>query len=353
MPSLPWFDAHLDLAYLAACGRDMSRPTRDVAIPHPPCAVTLASLSSLDACLGTIFVVPNGKTQAVAYDPADPSSAARAGRRQMEIYAQWRAEGKIGGWTVESGPESKRPSLGILMEGADPILSPDELPWWRDGGLVAIGLSWTSHSRYAGGNDEARGLTQEGRDLVAAMDAMGLVHDVSHLSDRSFDELCMKSDATIMASHSNCRALLHDGRPDRDGVPAFQRHLSDAQIREIARRGGVIGVNLYSPFLDSTTSAERPSADLSRAVDHIQHVCDVTGSTRCVGLGSDMDGGFSAAQLPRGIHSHADLHRLAEELASRRWSPEDVARFTWGNWAAFWQRVRASSSQGTRSSRAE
>jgi membrane dipeptidase len=255
----------------------------------------------------------------------------------MEMYQQWKRDGKVGAWTEDlRAAATGRPAVGILMEGADPIQSPDELGWWVEGGLVAIGLSWVSHSRYAGGNDEARGLTAAGRELVTAIDEAGLVHDVSHLSDRSFDELCMHSDGRIMASHSNCRALLHDGRPDRQGVPAFQRHLSDAQTREIARRGGVIGINLYSAFLDSTTTSERPSADLSRIADHIQHICDVTGSAGHVGLGSDMDGGFSAAQLPRGIRTHADLHQIADELASRGWSPADIERFAWGNWARFW-----------------
>jgi membrane dipeptidase len=133
-----------------------------------------------------------------------------------------------------------------------------------------------------------------------------------------------------MASHSNCRALV-----DSPGQPPNQRHLTDAMIRAIAARGGVIGLNLYSPFLIRGGSRER-RATVAEAVDHVEHVCAVVGNRACVGLGSDMDGGFSASKLPEGLDLPRDLTKLAEELNRRGWSDADIEGFAWGNWARFW-----------------
>jgi membrane dipeptidase len=134
----------------------------------------------------------------------------------------------------------------------------------------------------------------------------------------------------IIASHSNCRDVVRTAEPR-----AVQRHLTDRAIRQICTRGGVIGLNLYSPFLAKGGMRDR-RATIAEAVDHVEHICQIAGHRRCVGLGSDMDGGFSAEKLPDGINGPADLPRLAEELRGRGWSDGDIHGFAWGNWAAFW-----------------
>ena len=218
------------------------------------------------------------------------------------------------------------------MECADPILDPDDLPNWVEGGVIAIGMAWWHESRYAGGNgSDNAGLTDLGRALVPAMDEQNVVHDASHLSQRSLDELFELTDAPVIASHSNCRALL----PGEN-----HRHLSDASIKEIARRGGVVGINLVRNFLDPTLAASKKpikgDATIAQVCDHIEHVCEVVGDRRHVGLGSDMDGGITADDLPKGIDSPSDLTKITDALAERGWSDEDVRAFAWDNWACFW-----------------
>lgn len=338
--ALCFFDAHLDLAYLAVNGRDMMAQLHDCGGPHLPAACTFPALAAggVRACLGTIFTEAGG-TCAAGYIAGDPESAHAAGARQMDVYHAWGRDRLIGlcGVQVQGGADAAGEDalrMGILVECADPIRSPDELAWWRDRGVVAVGLAWARGSRYAAGNAEPScssdfGLTDLGRAMVREMDALGIVHDLSHLSQRATDELLELTDTTIVATHSNCRTLL-DGQS--------QRHLSDETIREIARRGGVIGANLFAPFVRSDLGdGERPS--IADAVRHIEHICEVMGHRRGVGLGSDLDGGFSAERLPVGIDSPADFPKITQSLAARGWSPGETDAFAWGNWTSFWRKA--------------
>jgi membrane dipeptidase len=242
---------------------------------------------------------------------------------------------------LAQAPKQAPVHLGVLIEGADCVRSPDELAWWAERGVVAIGLSWARDSRYAAGNatpaEEDRGLTDLGRALVPTMDDFGLVHDLSHLSDKATDELLELTARPVMASHSNSRGVFSGpGASD-------QRHLRDRTIREIARRGGVIGLNLYKKFLreppEGGWSAEIPAgvhqASIENAVRHIEHVCEVVGHRRAVGLGSDMDGGFGAQDMCEEIERPAHLERLAEALRGRGWSDSDITGFAHENWCRF------------------
>ncbi len=362
-----WFDAHLDLAYLAVNGRDMFAPLDRDAQPHPPAAVTLASLEegSVALALATIFTEPGG-TGPEGYPVGDGERAYRVGRAQLEVYLTWRDMKRVsldlrrhlyrepdtgeirGGMGVaEPKPHSARSiadrlprepalHLGILIENADPIRAPDELAWWQERGVCAIGMAWAKSSRYAGGNSTRDGLSDQGRALVKEMDRLRLVHDGSHLSDRAFDELCGLSAAPIIASHSNVRALLGD--------PENQRHLSDHQIREIARRGGVIGLNLFSKFLrngQGLAPGSESRATIEQTLAHVEHICQLTGGREHVGLGSDMDGGFSAAKLPEGIDRPAQTDLLLKALAAAGWTNNELFSFACGNWIRFWSSVAA------------
>lgn len=324
--------------------------------PHPPASVTLASLreGGIAACLGTVFTEARTAGTSAAYPDVeyvvgDVEGARAAGVRQMAWYEEAARRGLIelwgggararpGGMVAPPGAEATRLRVGILVEGADVIHGPADLAWWVQRGVVAVGLTWARGSRYADGNAaefrrSPRGLTDLGREMVRAMDALDVVHDVSHLSHRAMDELLSMTDRAVMASHSNCQALL--GGED-------ERHLRDEHILEIASRNrggergacGVIGLNLYAGFVrEGIREGERPTVE--EAIRHVEHVCEVVGHRRAVGLGSDLDGGFSAARLPDGIDAPRDFVRLAEGLRNRGWSDEEVAGFAWGNWASF------------------
>lgn len=337
-----FFDAHLDLACLAENGRDMAAPLESCGGPWPPAAVTFPSLKrgTVRAFLGTIFTEADGD-DAVAYPAGDAEAAHRAGLRQLARYQRWHESGLIRLHTLQNPvsipdcPDAPIPGCLLLMECADPIRTPDEVHWWAAQGVVAVGLAWARGSRYASGNGEpscssGHGLTDAGRELVRELDTAGLVHDVSHLSDRAFDELVDLAEGDIIASHSNCRSLL-----TLEGKAPSQRHLTEDQIIQVLKRGGIIGLNLYAPFIKpGLAEGERPV--IADAIAHIEHICDIAGHRRSVGLGSDLDGGFSAARLPAGIDKPADFLRLAEGLAKHNWSDDDIAGFAWGNWARFW-----------------
>lgn len=348
-----WFDGHLDLAYLAELGRDMHAPLSDCRGQLQPAAVTLPSLrdGGVRACLGTIFTEAietspgsaggpltlaksSGDAGAYMYPAHDVLAAWKAGMRQLKLYQAWQGAGVIRlmprrGQVAATGGDAL--VLGILMEGADPIENPDDAEVWADAGVIAVGLSWWRGSRYAGGNGTpGRGLTDIGRELVGRLDRLGVVHDLSHLSQQATDELLELTPATPIASHSNCRALLE---------PDNERHVSDETIREIGRRGGMIGLNLVRNFIRTGIRREDPKdrPTVAEAVRHVEHVCAIVGNRRCVGLGSDMDGGITANDLPEGINQPSDLRLIAEELQRLGWSDAEIRGFAYENWARFWR----------------
>ncbi len=359
-----WFDAHLDLAYLAENGRDLHASLKNCRGRYQPASVTLPTMveGNVRHCLATIFTEgvdttkADQETGAFTYPFGDADAAYRAGMRQMLLYNAWRDAGVIrqmprrghpptnpiepvaDGCPLEGGPIN----MGVLIECADPITDPDELELWVEKGVVAIGMAWWHQSRYAGGNGTkhtkpGNGLTDLGRSLVRAMDDLDVVHDLSHLSQRSVDELLSMTDRAVMASHSNCRVLMGDSNS-----LANQRHQSDEVIAEIANRGGVIGVNLLSAFLQpgldggGRQGGKGGRASMDWVVRHIEHICEVTGGTSSVGLGSDMDGGFGADELPVGIDTPSDLNLIVQALKDHGWGDADIAGFTHLNWLRFW-----------------
>ncbi len=326
-----WIDGHLDLACLALLGHDLRREADDdcercVSLPAlRQAGVTLA--------FATIFTHPKAGEPAGYDGPDDLDGAERAGFEQVEIYERLEAEGELsivrhlGDLNADEGP---LPKIVLLMEGADPIRSPAHARAWHDRGLRLVGLTWAAGTRYASGNSESGGgVTGAGRELIAALDELGLVHDASHLNDAALADLLAHARGPIVATHSNCRALMAEN----------ERHLTDTQIRMVADRGGIIGLNLYRKFL-----AEGRHATVADCAAHLQHVVEVLGRHDAVALGSDMDGGFGPADLPQGIEHPTHLDAIAAELASRGWTADEVAGFQSRNWSRFLTRAFASPS---------
>ncbi len=333
----PWFDGHLDLAFLELHGRDMGQ--RDLwSSPGDfrPAAVTLPALKKGEVthCLATIFTAPEltspaGVESPASYGTADAvEGARRCGIRQLEVYGRWEERGWVRRTT---GCASEAVGYGglnvtLLMEGADPIRDPDDAAWWVERGLRVVGLAWAKGTRYAGGNANHGPLTAAGRDLLDALNRLGVVLDLSHLSDAGAWEVLERAKKAPIASHSNCRQLMGGEN---------ERHLSDELIRAIAQRGGVIGLNLFSKFL----TMETRRATMAETLAHIDHICMVTGSNEHIALGSDMDGGFAADQLPEGIDEPAHLEKLAEALErDLHWSKADIDQFRFGTWARYFAR---------------
>jgi len=339
-----WFDAHLDLAYLALSGRDMlATDPATAGGGDPPGGITLPSLreGNVAGLLATIFIEPDGKDAAYAYRAGDAASAREAALRQTTIYHAWAREGRctlmkrrIDGRESHTADvlsaSPARPALGILMEGADQIRDAADVQFWARQGVVAIGLAWAKGTRHAGGNMNTDPLADSGRDICRAAQELGIVLDLTHLSDRALASVLECTSGPVIASHSNCRALI-----DEPGGEVRQRHLTDEVIREIARRGGMIGVNIFSPFILRGARRDR-RATIQEWVAHVEHIADLTGHRRCVGLGSDADGGFSSLMQPASVDRPEHYTRLADGLRDAGWNDDSIHAFAWDNWAAFW-----------------
>jgi membrane dipeptidase len=237
-------------------------------------------------------------------------------------------------------------------------------------GVRYMTLTWANTNEWADSSGDLDdptithhgGLTAFGRDVVREMNRLGMMVDVSHVSDKTFWDVLETTRAPVIASHSSARALA-----------SAPRNLTDEQLRSLATSDGVAMVNFYPSFIDdawrdawSATSTERetlyaaaaapyiqrgepvpysvplkvdrdfyterlsetlPRPSLERVVDHIDHMVQVAGIDH-VGIGSDFDG---FAILPAGMESAADLPKIAASLKTRGYTSEQVRKMLGGN----------------------
>jgi len=236
-------------------------------------------------------------------------------------------------WEADGANMDQTPPLGfvISMEGADPILQPDQLEDWWQAGLRLLGPTHYGPGRYAGGTGTELGLTELGPPLLAEMERLGVVLDMTHLSDQSFWQALEHYQGLVLASHNNCRAL----------VP-HQRQFDDAQLKAIFERDGVIGAAfdawmLQLGWIVGQTTNE--NVTLETVVDHIDYVCQLAGNSRHAAIGTDLDGGFGREQSPRDLDTIADLQKIAGLLAGRGYNDDDIAAIMHGNWVRLLQQA--------------
>lgn len=232
-------------------------------------------------------------------------------------------EAHVGQW--EESVEDRLPLGFILaMEGADPILSPEQVAWWWAQGLRVVSLSHYGVSAYAHGTDTEGGLTPLGSPLLAAMEEAGMILDLTHLSDGSFWEALDAFGGPVMASHNNCRAL----------VPGV-RQFSDHQIEALIRRDGVVGVALDAWMLHPgwIKGQTQPGVvSLEAVADHIDHICQLAGDSLHAAIGTDLDGGYGTEQCPHDLDTIVDLQKIPDLLMARGYNEEDVLAIMHGNW---------------------
>lgn len=237
--------------------------------------------------------------------------------------AEWQA------WDAASDADpAAAPPLGftISMESADSIPAPDRLTEFWHGGVRVIGPAHYGPGRYAGGTGTELGLTDIGVALLKEMAHLGIILDLTHFSDQSFWQALDRFGGPVLASHNNCRAL----------VPA-QRQFTDAQIRAIIGRNGVIGVMLDVAMLRlgwTATGSPDSGVPLVKVIEHIDHICQLAGNARHVGIGSDLDGGYGREQSPNDLDTIADLQKIAILLAERGYVAADIAGIMHGNFVA-------------------
>ena len=245
--------------------------------------------------------------------------------RQLRSPADLRQH--LDGWNAD--PENMPIGYVLSLEGADSLIDISHLERAYEYGLRAIGPAHYGVGRYAHGHDVDGEFSQRGRELIAEIGQLGLILDLTHLCERSFWQALDLHSGALWASHHNCRALVDD-----------PRQLSDAQIEAIIERGSVIGVAFDAWMLapgwqrGSSQPAEM-GVTLETVADHIDHICQLAGNAKHVGIGSDLDGGFGTEQSPSDLNTIADLPRLAHILAERGYSEADVERVMYGNFLEF------------------
>ena len=231
-------------------------------------------------------------------------------------------QGNAGKSNVADGSEVL--SVVLMLEGCDPIVEPGDAKAWSDRGVRVAGLAHYGRGRYAMGTGGDGPLTDAGKRLVPLLDDAGIALDLTHTADLALRQAMDLHRGAVCATHANCRELC-----DND------RQLTDEQIRAIADRGGVIGVVTFNPMIVPCPIGERPHRDrvtLGLLAEHVDRICQITGSALHVGIGSDLDGGFGREAIPAGLDSIADLPRFADTLARRHYNDDDIAHILGGNW---------------------
>jgi membrane dipeptidase len=284
----------------------------------------------------TLFVMPAqrayGGFNAMTY--ASPKQAEECAKAQLDFYrhlpdreprlklVETRLDLDV---VVDSWSQpGKLPLVGIviLMEGADPIISPDDVGGWFGSGLRMIGPAWHA-TRYAGGTGEPGPLTDLGRQLLEAMAKYNMILDLSHLARQAYLQAVVEYPGTVIASHSNPTAFL-----------PTDRGLADDMIKLLAERDGVMGIMPYNPFLVSgwVRGQPRDLVELEIVAQAIDYVVQLTGTVRHVGIGSDFDGGFGLDSIPAGMESVADLGKIAEPLEKWGYTSNDIEAVMYKNW---------------------
>lgn len=163
--------------------------------------------------------------------------------------------------------------------------------------------------------DLTGGLTETGKEFVAEMERLGMIPDVSHLSDAGFYDVLAVTKKPFVASHSNART-----------VCGCVRNMTDDMIRKLAERGGCMGLNFCADFLEEVPVGQRNPGSLSAAVRHARHIANV-GGVEVLGLGSDFDGIDTNGELP-GAES---MGRLWDALKAQGFTESQLDKIFWQN----------------------
>jgi membrane dipeptidase len=249
-------------------------------------------------------------------------------------------------------------------------------------GVRYMTLTWSNTNEWADSSGDIQnpnvkhhnGMTDFGKDVVREMNRLGMIVDISHVSDATFYQALLVSQAPVIASHSSSRELTNQ-----------PRNMTDDMLRAMTNNGGVVMVNFYSAFIDDNYrkvssdpekikqrdaevdaykkvhshpdgspvtydetagiekkwAAQFPRPPLKSLIDHIDHVAKIAGIDH-VGLGSDFDG---VTSLPEGIDSAADLPKITQALYERGYTREQILKILGGNFMRVMREVEATSAR--------
>ena len=207
----------------------------------------------------------------------------------------------------------------LSIEGAEQIeCSVDKLRIAYEKGVRIIHLCWNYDNALTGSATEGQGgLTEAGYAFAKEALALGMVIDLSHISERAFWDVLELTDRPVLAGHS-----------DAAGVQPHVRNLTDEQFAALAKRGGVAGLNLSPRFLGH-------GKDIDAVVAHAEHFLAL-GGEKAVGLGTDLDG---VAELPAGLTGIQDFGKLYEAMLRKNWTEAQVRAIFFDNLNDFFGRA--------------
>jgi membrane dipeptidase len=233
-------------------------------------------------------------------------------------------------WFDERKENSSKPVGYILsLEGADSLVNLSYLEKAYANGLRICGPAHYGPRRYAPGTGEEDGLTALGKDLLKEMDALRMILDITHLTDKGFKEATDMYKGPIWASHHNCRKYVQ-----------HQRQLTDEQIKVLIERGAVIGGAfdtwmLVNNWVRGVDDPKQRNVYMELIIDHFDHICQLAGNTDHIAIGSDLDGAFGKEQSPFNLDTISDLQNLENPLKQRGYSNEDIENIFYKNWLGF------------------
>ncbi|MEX2259413.1 MAG: dipeptidase [Woeseia sp.] len=266
-------------------------------------------------------------------------------------------------------------SLPLGMENGSPIEGDlDNVRYFYDRGIryITLAHSLSNHLSDSSYDDNKRwgGLSEFGMDVVREMNRLGIIVDVSHISDEAFWDVMELTDIPVIASHSSARHF----------TPGWERNMSDDMIKRLAEEDGLIMINFGSAFVSeearqygsdrgdaydawleeqgfedsdereeefhdiyAETHGPYPFATLEQTLDHFDHVIELTGSVDHVGIGSDYDG--VGDTLPVGLKDVSTYPNLVEGFIKRGYSEDAIRKILGANLLRVWREVEAGASE--------
>jgi membrane dipeptidase len=347
------FDAHLDLSMNALeWNRDLTQPVsylrqKEAGMLDKPdrgnATVSLPAMRSgrVGLCTATLIArhatpghpLPGWDSQTQAWAQTQGQlawyEAMEAIGEMTQIRTAAQLETHVALWLQSIDTRDLPIGYLLSLEGADSIYRLEQVEQLYQRGLRALGPAHYGPGAYAFGTDSDAPLSSRGKALLAEMARLNIILDVTHLCDTALQEALDLYTGPIWASHHNCRTL----------VP-HNRQLSDDHIKQLLQREAVIGVALDAWMLipnwkRGQSTPSKTGVSLGHVADHIDHICQLAGHCKQVGIGSDLDGAFGTEQGPSDLDTIADLQKIGAILQKRGYTELDIQHILYINWITF------------------
>ena len=303
------FDFHCDTA-LKLLGKDMNSAGE---LRKNDCHIDLERASVLSgyaqcfACFTTPYMEKWAKVSPVVIFERELVTIQREVDRNKDLISIAYTPEEI-----RENRENGKMSAILTLEGTAGIgYDPEMLQDLAAIGFRVVSLGWNEQNPLTGSHVTGGGLTDQGRAFVKEAQRLGILVDVSHISDEGFWDIMEITQSSVIATHSNSRAIC-----------GHSRNLTDEMFQAIVSTGGVAGYNMCADF----TAQQNPTLD--HVCDHILHFLELDPSGKHIALGGDLDG---VDTMPQGFNGVQDYPRLADKLLERGLSEGMIQDIFWNN----------------------